>query len=191
MCKYTLIGTLTQETLNSVHTLAYTHTSADTQHPHHTSHTSSNTARHSDFHVGTQARTHGIYTDVDIHIHTHTHTRSKQTQTGAPRTSGARCVSHTLRDITHRGGPHGPTSPVPRPRATPGLRRGRTGSPAAPRPAAPRPLRYPRPAARPGLRLLSRRGLAGPRAGREGASAAAWPGEGARGRHFLSRLPGL
>ena len=76
MCKYTLIRTLTQETLDSVHTLAYAHTSADTQHTHHTSHTSSNTARHSDFHVGTQAPTHGIYTDVDIHIHTHTHTHT-------------------------------------------------------------------------------------------------------------------
>lgn len=64
--------------------------------------------------------------------------------------------------------------------------RGHTkASPAGPRFTAPRPGLGPPPSRR---RPLAQEGREG---GSQGAGAAAWPGEGARGRRFLRRLPGF
>lgn len=149
-----------------MHTLAYTHTSADTQHPHHTSHTSSNTARHSDFHVGTQVRTHGIYTDVDIHIHTHTHAHKEQTNPdrSSQDLRGALRVAHAQGHHTPRRPPR-PDVPSPEaqghPRAATRTHRVARSPPArrappAPLPAAGRPPGPP-PAVPPRSRRPARR----------------------------------
>lgn len=132
---------------------------------------------------------------------THIPTRSKHTQTAAHMTS----VSHTLRDITHRHKPRGwtvqQTGARGRPRPTqthkvtpghpaPAPSPGRPPAPPSPLPAEP-PAPLPAAGRPPGPPSAVSAAVSPPCAGREGASAAAWPGEGARGRHFLSRLPGL